>query len=419
MAMTEPERNPSMSTTPDSAHGHTNGAYLAGVDVERARVAAWLRSKADQGVTLSDSAVTVLSLAADMIDSGQHVTENTAQVGLDLPTGYDWMLVDKAREAVTRARRDLDDDGSLFLRALKRLRDSVIAAGGDGSLLRLKPYIEWAMKAHVRAASGEPPAAGACPVVVTLCGSTRFGHAFREANLRETLAGRIVQTIGCDMRSDGELFADLPQDEVEKIKERLDLLHLWKIYRSDEILVLNVGRYIGESTRREIEYAQQVGKRIRYLVDPDPPAAGVEPVGDTPRTDPDAECLTCGTEWWADSNGHPVLDDENQNTGKWCPGPMRPYATPSAIWCRPCNALLGVEQLEDHNREKHSSPAASQQAVRRCTFGEAYSASGSWAWRCATCGRESRPAFSKGQAEEIAKNHTPPAPAADQEEARR
>lgn len=99
------------------------------------------------------------------------------------------------------------------------------------------------------------------PVIVCLCGSTRFSDAFREANLRETLAGRIVLSIGCDTKSD----ADLALAGVEINKEALDTLHLFKIDLADEILVLNVGKYIGESTRREIEYARITGKRIRYL----------------------------------------------------------------------------------------------------------------------------------------------------------
>lgn len=32
-----------------------------------------------------------------------------------------------------------------------------------------------------------------------------------------------------------------------------------------EILVLNVGGYVGDSTRSEIAYAQRRGKTIRYL----------------------------------------------------------------------------------------------------------------------------------------------------------
>ena len=32
--------------------------------------------------------------------------------------------------------------------------------------------------------------------------------------------------------------------------------------------VLNVGGYIGTSTRRELEYARRLGKRIEFLEDP-------------------------------------------------------------------------------------------------------------------------------------------------------
>ena len=44
------------------------------------------------------------------------------------------------------------------------------------------------------------------PIIVCLCGSTRFSKAFQETNLRETLDGKIVLTIGCDFKSDDMLF---------------------------------------------------------------------------------------------------------------------------------------------------------------------------------------------------------------------
>jgi hypothetical protein len=103
-------------------------------------------------------------------------------------------------------------------------------------------------------------------MVVCLCGSTRFLQAFQDANLRETLAGKIVLSIGCDTKSDQDLALG-PID-----KTALDLLHLCKIDLADEILVLNVGSYVGESTRREIDYARMQGKRIRWL---EPVAEGV------------------------------------------------------------------------------------------------------------------------------------------------
>jgi len=103
------------------------------------------------------------------------------------------------------------------------------------------------------------------PRIVCLCGSTRFGDAFQKAQLEETLAGRIVLTIGCNMKADTEIFGHLPQDELTRIKQQLDELHLRKIDMADEVLILNVGGYIGESTHNELQYALQHGKRVRYL----------------------------------------------------------------------------------------------------------------------------------------------------------
>jgi len=100
------------------------------------------------------------------------------------------------------------------------------------------------------------------PPIVCLCGSTRFGDAFREANLRYTLVGCIVLSVGCDTKSDDELWAD--PDERAAIKVRLDELHKHKIHMADVVHILNVGGYIGESTRSEIEYAQRLGKLITY-----------------------------------------------------------------------------------------------------------------------------------------------------------
>lgn len=102
------------------------------------------------------------------------------------------------------------------------------------------------------------------PRIVCLCGSTKFKDKFVEANMQETLAGRIVVTIGCDLKSDQELFAGLTPDELRDVKEGLDILHYCKIDLADEILVLNVDGYIGDSTRREILYAKAKGKTIRY-----------------------------------------------------------------------------------------------------------------------------------------------------------
>ena len=103
------------------------------------------------------------------------------------------------------------------------------------------------------------------PTIVTLCGSTRFKDQFVKSMLQETLAGKIVLTIGCDMKTDHELFDSFTPSELRVTKARLDILHFHKIAMSDEILVLNVGGYIGESTEREVEYAKSTGVKVRYL----------------------------------------------------------------------------------------------------------------------------------------------------------
>ena len=97
------------------------------------------------------------------------------------------------------------------------------------------------------------------PKVVCLCGSTRFPDAFMKANFQETMAGNIVLSVGSFMHSDSELKI------TAKEKIQLDELHKRKIDLADEILVLNVHSYIGDSTRSEIAYAQITGKEIRYL----------------------------------------------------------------------------------------------------------------------------------------------------------
>jgi hypothetical protein len=97
------------------------------------------------------------------------------------------------------------------------------------------------------------------PKVVTLCGSTRFKEKWAEANLRETLAGNIVMMVGAFTHDDDELELTRHQ------KAMLDVLHMHKIMLSDEILVLNVDGYVGESTEREIEMAMSIGRNVRWL----------------------------------------------------------------------------------------------------------------------------------------------------------
>lgn len=101
--------------------------------------------------------------------------------------------------------------------------------------------------------------------VITLCGSTRFKDAFMEAQKRLTLESNIVISVGLFGHSgDDEVWDGMDEGTLSKTKEMLDDMHKRKIDMADEIFVINVGGYIGDSTRSEIEYAKAAGKPVKY-----------------------------------------------------------------------------------------------------------------------------------------------------------
>ena len=83
-----------------------------------------------------------------------------------------------------------------------------------------------------------------------------------ETQKRLTLEGNIVISV--------RLFGHSGDDEVwtEGTKEMLDDMHKRKIDLADDIYVINVGGYIGSSTRSEIDYATATRKTVRYLEPP-------------------------------------------------------------------------------------------------------------------------------------------------------
>ena len=93
--------------------------------------------------------------------------------------------------------------------------------------------------------------------VITLCGSTKFKEDFERVNRELTLQGNIVISVCCFGHS-GDIFS--PQDKI-----MLDEIHKRKIDMADEIFVINKGKYIGASTRSEIEYAILHDKPVRYM----------------------------------------------------------------------------------------------------------------------------------------------------------
>ena len=108
-----------------------------------------------------------------------------------------------------------------------------------------------------------PQAAKGEAKVVTLCGSTTFEADFAEVNQRLTLEGCVVISLG--------MFSlpDLPDYDwtvdASDLKGRLGGVHFQKIRMADEVYVVDPDGYVGESTRREIAYAESLGKPVRYL----------------------------------------------------------------------------------------------------------------------------------------------------------
>ena len=102
--------------------------------------------------------------------------------------------------------------------------------------------------------------------VITLCGSTRFRDEFFKVQRDLTLKGNIVISVGVfNHWEDSKVWEKMDEKTMKKTKEMLDDMHKRKIDMADEIFVINVGGYIGESTKSEIEYAKMHGKKINYL----------------------------------------------------------------------------------------------------------------------------------------------------------
>lgn len=99
------------------------------------------------------------------------------------------------------------------------------------------------------------------PTIVCLCGSTRFADKFFEIGWELTLEDKIVLSIGVVKHAEHHGAEVLGQD----VADRLDELHLRKIDLADEVWILNVGGYIGSSTAKEIRYAHQTRKPLRFL----------------------------------------------------------------------------------------------------------------------------------------------------------
>jgi hypothetical protein len=94
--------------------------------------------------------------------------------------------------------------------------------------------------------------------IICLCGSTKFKKEFEQALFDLSVQGNIVLSVCCFAHADNITLT--PEQ-----KETVDKLHFSKIELANEIFVINVGRYVGDSTKNEIKHATALGKKISYL----------------------------------------------------------------------------------------------------------------------------------------------------------
>lgn len=95
-----------------------------------------------------------------------------------------------------------------------------------------------------------------------LIGSTRFMDLYVEANRDLTLKGHIVYTVA--MMSTNSVLKPTEESPIsEAEKQILDLVHLKKILESDGVVLITDGsKYVGFSTKRELQWAQMNGKKL-------------------------------------------------------------------------------------------------------------------------------------------------------------
>jgi hypothetical protein len=219
--------------------------------------------------TAADNARVVTALTAER-DELQSVNDQMARLN-DSATAVNLMV---QRDEALRQRDEARAARNRYAEVAAKVRDLVDAEhelsgadvdSGEWKTAELERDHAWdALIADVEAL-GVSPTPPARPTITVLCGSTRFYDAFQRANYELTMQGHIVLSVGFYPHSPdvhGEGVGCTPEQ-----KEALDELHKRKIDLADEVLVLNLDGYIGESTRGEIDYAEKLGKPVRYLVD--------------------------------------------------------------------------------------------------------------------------------------------------------
>ena len=107
------------------------------------------------------------------------------------------------------------------------------------------------------------------PKIVCICGSTQLIEQIAILGWELEKEGKIA--LGMHLlpagyfEERGESVIPHHLAEAEGVCMHMDELHLRKIDLADEVLIVNIGGYIGTSTRNEIDYAEKIGKPVTYL----------------------------------------------------------------------------------------------------------------------------------------------------------
>ncbi len=94
--------------------------------------------------------------------------------------------------------------------------------------------------------------------IITLCGSTKFKKEFREIEAYLALEGNVVLSLNFFEQSENIVLTKEQFSVLEKVHQR-------KLEMCDEVFVVDVNNYIGESTKKEILFAKEIDKPIRYF----------------------------------------------------------------------------------------------------------------------------------------------------------
>lgn len=93
--------------------------------------------------------------------------------------------------------------------------------------------------------------------VVTICGSMKFRSQMMQIAEELELKNNYA-VIQCVYSNNSNKYSKADKDILAK-------LHFKKIDISDAIYVVNVNGYIGDATKKEIEYAKSLKKEILFL----------------------------------------------------------------------------------------------------------------------------------------------------------